>query len=393
MLKRFIILFILLALVTAGFVGFDMFRKKMMGQVFAAMAVPPISNVTIITAEKTPVPRSLDGVGSLEAVQQVSVTTEVGGKITKIAFQDGQQVKAGDLLIQLNDSAERADLQRAEAQARLARINLDRAQKLLAIATPQSKVDEYQTALAEANASIAQIRSAIDKKRITAPFSGTLGIAQVDIGQYVNPGDMLVSLTDLSTLHVAFTLPEQARAVLEVGQDVTLSTDVYPDTKFLAKLTAFDPVISAATRTLNVQASLDNPDGQLNPGMFVRAAVQLPEGAPAIILPETAVEFSVYGDSVFVLSDLSDDDVKTMESAPTFPGAPPVKVEREATFKVTRTYVKTGPRLNGQVVVLDGLNEGDRVVTTGQVNLANDSKVKVVEQSNDASKTADLPQH
>ncbi|MES2729121.1 MAG: efflux RND transporter periplasmic adaptor subunit [Pseudomonadota bacterium] len=379
MLKRFIILIILLALITAGFVGFDMFRKKMMGQVFSAMAVAPITNVTVMTTEVKPIPRTLEGVGSLSAEQQVSVTAETGGKITRIAFKDGQDVKKGDLLIQLNDTAERADLQRAEAQANLARINLGRAQKLLAIATPQAKVDEYKSTVAEAQANISQIRSAIDKKSITAPFSGTLGIAQADIGQFVNPGDMLISLTDLSTLHVNFNLPEQARAMLEVGQDVTVSTDVYPDTKFLATLSAFDPVISEATRTIRVQATMDNPDNQLNPGMFVRAGVQLPAAEPAISLPETAVEFSIYGDSVFVLSDVTDDDIKAMESAPTFPGAPPVKVEKDKTFKVKRVYVKTGTRFDGQVVILEGLKENDRVVTTGQINLTNDSKVKIVE--------------
>ena len=392
-LKRFIILLILLAIVTAGFIGFDMFRKNMMGQVFAAMAIPPVTNVTAITAAQTPVPHSLNGVGSLSAVQQVSVTAETGGKITKIAFQDGQEVKAGDLLIQLNDATERADLQRAEAQANLARINLDRAQKLLAIATPQSKVDEYRSTLTEAQANIAQIRSAIDKKRITAPFSGALGIAAVDVGQYISPGDMLVSLTDLSQLHVNFSLPEQARAVIAQGQDVTLATDVYPDTKFLAKLTAFDPVLSETTRTIQVQATLDNPDNQLNPGMFVRAAIQLPASEPAIILPEIAVEFSIYGDSVFVISDLTDEDVKAMESAPTFPGAPKVKVERDTTFKVKRVYVKTGARFDGQVVIKEGLTEGDRVVTTGQVNLANDTKVKIVDAQDATITNGELPQY
>jgi multidrug efflux system membrane fusion protein len=381
MFKRFLIVAILLALVGAGLVGFDMFRKKMMGQVFAAMAVPPPAPVATTEAKSQAVPRRAEGVGSLEAISQVTITAEVGGKVTAIAFEPGSDVESGALLISLNDAPERADLARYQAQANLAALNLGRAQKLLKLATPQSRVDEFKSQQAEAQSAVRQVEAVIEQKQIKAPFSGTLGIRQVDLGEFINPGDPIVTLTDLSKLYVNFSLPEQVKSQIAVGQDVQLSTDSYKDTKFLAKITAIDPVINPETRTISVQATMDNPDNQLSPGMYVQAAVQLPDAAPAIIIPETAVEFSIYGDSVYAVRELTDEDKAEMAKAPTMPGAPPADpAMAEKIRKVEKVYVTAGDRFDGKVAITEGLKEGDTVVTSGQVNLSDSAKVLPTEK-------------
>lgn len=389
MLKRFIIVAVLLALVGAGLVGFDMFRKKMMGQVFAAMAVAPVVPVTTIEAKLQPVPQRLEGVGSLEAIKQVVITAEVGGKVTDLQFEAGQVVTKGQTLVQLNDAPERADLARYQAQANLAALNLGRAQKLLKLATPQSSVDQFNSQLSEAKAAVAQVNATIEQKNIAAPFDGVLGIRQVNLGAFINPGDPVVTLTDLSNLYVNFTLPEQARSQIEVGQEVEVAVDAFPDTKFLAKLTAIDPVVMQDTRTIQVQATMENPDQQLSPGMYVKAAVQLPEAEPAFMVPETAVEFSIYGDQLYVVREMDDKDKAELANAPTMPGAPKMPAEEAAKVKkVERVFVKTGARFNGIVAIVEGLKEGDLVVTSGQVNLSPNSRVTLSDDTSLAETAA-----
>lgn len=374
MFKRFVIVGIIIALLATLLIGFDLFKKKMMGEIFAQMAIPQPVPVSTTLAEKKPVPQRLEGIGSLEAVRQVVITPEVGGKITDILFEAGTSVKQGTPLVQINDASERADKSRYEAQARLSRLNLDRAQKLLALATPQARVDQFKAELAQANASVAQVQSVIDQKLIKAPFDGDLGIRRINLGQYVSAGDAIVTLTDLSTLLVNFTLPEQTRAQLSEGQTVEVRTTAYPETAFVGTLSAIEPVIGEDTRTIRVQASLPNDDGRLNPGMFVKAAVVLPEQEPQIQLPETAVEFSIYGDSVYI--------VKEKEAAEGQPQA------EEPSLVVERLYVKTGSRHAGTVVVTEGLEEGARVVTSGQVNISSGAPVTLSDNDPHMNDTA-----
>lgn len=358
MAKRFIIVLILVGILFGGLVGFDMFKKKMMGQFLAMMSQQPPAPVVVVTADKKPVTRTLDGIGTLEAVRQVTVSPEVGGRVTNITFEAGVLVAAGDLLVQLNDEPDKGDLTRFQAQAKLAQQNLTRSSKLVDVASTRSTVDRDRAELNEAEGGIARTEAVIRQKQIRAPFDGVLGIRQVNLGQYLNPGDAIVTLTDLSELFVNFTLPEQTLADIAVGQAVELRVDAYPADVFIAKINAIEPQVGDETRTVKVQAILGNEDGKLKPGMFARATVLLPDGADQVILPETAIDFTIYGDSVYIVTEGKNE-------------------AGEATLTATRKYVKTGTRYKGEVVVLEGVNEGDRVVTGGQLKLTSGGAVTI----------------
>lgn len=358
MAKRFIIVLILVGILFGGLVGFDMFKKKMMGQFLAMMSQQSPAPVVVVTADKKPVTRTLDGIGTLEAVRQVTVSPEVGGRVTSITFEAGVLVAAGDLLVQLNDEPDKGDLTRFQAQAKLAQQNLTRSSKLVDVASTRSTVDRDRAELNEAEGGIARTEAVIRQKQIRAPFDGVLGIRQVNLGQYLNPGDAIVTLTDLSELFVNFTLPEQTLADIAVGQAVELRVDAYPADVFIAKINAIEPQVGDETRTVKVQAILGNEEGKLKPGMFARATVLLPDGADQVILPETAIDFTIYGDSVYIVTESKNESGEPILTA-------------------TRKYVKTGPRYKGEVVVLEGVNEGDRVVTGGQLKLTSGGAVTI----------------
>lgn len=351
MKKRFVIVAVLLALVFGGLYGFDILRKNGMKAYFAAMKPPP-APVAMAEAKRQPVPHLLEGIGTLDSVRQVTITPEVGGKVTQIMFEAGSKVAAGDPILQIGDETDRADLALYQAQERLAEINFDRSKKLVDVASPRSRVDENRSLLDESRANIARTQAMIDKKRVTAPFDGVLGIRKVNLGQFLQPGEPIVTLTDLSELFVTFTLPEQSRADLAEGQTVKLSVDAWPGETFEAAINAIEPQIGADTRTVKVQAKLANPDGKLSPGMYARARVVLVPQEPQIIIPETAVQFSIYGDSVFVVHEGAEKNDK---------GEPVLTVEK--------VYVTAGQRFDGKVAIADGLKEGDRVATSGQINL------------------------
>ena len=279
--------------------------------------------------------------------------------ITQIMFTPGATVNAGDPLVQLNDAPERGDLAGYEAQARVAIANLDR-DKQLSARDFQSKmvVDQQQALRDQAAAGIAKTQAQIAQKLIRAPFTGQLGVRQVNVGGYVVPGGPIVTLTDLSQLWANFTLPEQVAAQIKVGQAAELKADAYPGRVFKAKVTAIEPQISQQTRTILVQASLDNPDHALLPGMFANVSVTMPDAPPMVVVPETAVDYSLYGDSVFVVREEKDADGKPV-------------------LKVSRAFVKTGDRFDGKVAILSGLAGGDRVAASGQLKLNNGTAVTI----------------
>jgi membrane fusion protein, multidrug efflux system len=288
------------------------------------------------------------------------VSPEVAGRVTKIFFESGATVHAGDPLVQLNDEPEQGDLLNYRAQARLAQVNLARAKELASRQNgPLANVDTYQSQLDQANAGIAKTQALIAQKLIRAPFSGVLGIRQIDLGQYVTTGAPLVTLTDFDTLYANFTLPEQNRAALSVGQSIEVTVDAYPGRRFPARLTTIEPQVGAETRTIKLQATLANPDHLLMPGMFANARVVLPSLPNVVTVPETAVEYTLYGDSVFVVGA----DPATGQA-----GGKPV-------LKVKRTFVKTGERFDNKVAILSGLKPGERVATSGQIKLTDGAAV------------------
>jgi multidrug efflux system membrane fusion protein len=350
---------VLVALVLGGLYGFNAYRNKMIANFFATNKPPP-AQISAIVATSEVVPHFASGVGSLEAVHQVTVTPEVGGRVTEIDFEAGTRVKAGDKIVQINDDPDLGDLASYQAQARLAVVTLQRAQTLTQHQYgPQADVDSAQSRLDQAKAMIQKTQAIVAQKEIRAPFAGKLGVRQVNLGQYLTPGAPIVTLTDLTTLYVNFTLPSQMRSQIEAGQKVDVTADAFPGRTFTATITTVEPQISASTRTINVQATMSNPDEALLPGMFVNAAVVLPNNVPEVVLPETAVDYTLYGDSVYVIR-------------PDGTGA-----DGKPVLKAFRTPVKTGLRWDDKVAIVSGLKSGDQVVAAGQIKVQDGSAVAI----------------
>lgn len=358
-LRWLLIVGLLLVVALGVFYGFNRFRERATAQFFASMKPPP-TEISAVKAVTAAVPHFAGGIGSLAAVHQVTVTPEVGGRVTQILFTPGGEVKAGASLVQLNDAPDRADLANYEAQARYAAISLERA-KLLAQrqAGPQQTVDQTQSQLDEARAQILKTEAIIAQKLIRAPFAGRLGVRQVDLGQYVNQGAALVTLTELRQLYVNFTLASDMRSEIKVGQRVNVTADAFPGRVFDARITTIEPQISADTRTMKLQATMANPNEELLPGMFVNAAVVLPAQPDQVVLPETAVDYTLYGDSVYAIRE----DGKDANGKPL--------------LKAYRVAVKTGQRWDDKVAILSGVKPGEMVVGAGQIKLQNGAQVAV----------------
>src|SRR3982074_1634992 len=356
--RWFIIVGALLALLVGGFVGFNAFRTKMITQFFATNRPPPAA-VTVAEAKSEVVPNLLTTVGDLAAVHQVNVTSDVSGRITDIMFTAGSDVTAGSPLIQLFDAPERADLASFKAQATVAQLSLERAKQLASRQFgPQATVDSTQAAFDQANAGIARTEAIISQKLVRAPFDGELGVRHVEVGQFLTAGTQIVSLTDLSAVYANFTTTEKESATLKVGQTVRVVVDAYPGRKFEGKITTIEPQINTDTRNIRIQATIDNPDRILKPGMFATTTVVLPDKPAVITLPETAVDYPLYGDSVYLIPENKTEDGKTSLTA-------------------VRTFVRTGDRVDGRVVITSGLKAGDRVVAVGQLKLQSGAAVAI----------------
>jgi multidrug efflux system membrane fusion protein len=363
---------LLLIVLGGGLYGFNAFRAQAISNAFNSMKPPP-TVVAVAQAQKVAMPHYAPGIGTLQAVHQVTITSEVGALVTKINFQAGAAVKAGDPLVQLNDQPDQGDLANFRAQAKLADLNLARSRELLVRQNAaQQTVDQNQAQLDQMRASIAKTEAIIAQKLIRAPFDGVLGIRQIEVGQFVNAGAAVVSLTDLNTLYVNFTLPEQQRGQIAVGQKVLLTVDAYPGRTFEAALSTIEPQIDPGTRAIKVQATLANPDHSLQPGMFANVRVVLPQAPDVVTVPATSVDFTLYGDSVFVVRE----DGKDANGKPV--------------LKVTRTFVKTGERDQNRVAITDGVAPGDQVVVSGQLKLQSGAEV-VVQPSQALEPPAKLP--
>jgi membrane fusion protein, multidrug efflux system len=358
MVRWFIIIGAVLAFLVGGLVWFNNFRSEMIKQFFANNKPPP-TTVTVVEAKSEMIPNLLTAVGDLAAVHQVNVTSDVSGRITDIMFEAGASVKAGSTLVQLFDSPEQGDLASFKAQATGASLALDRAKQLAARQFgPQSTVDAAQATYDQAVAGIAKTEALISQKLVRAPFDGELGVRRVEVGQFLSAGTQIVTLTDLSMLYANFSVTEKASAVLKVGQTVRLSVDAYPGRTFEGKITTIEPQIASDTRNIRVQATIANPDHLLKPGMFTTTTVVLPDKPPVVTVPETAVDYTLYGDSVFLITEKKSDDGKTSLSA-------------------VRTFVRTGDRVEGRAEILDGLKTGDRVVAVGQIKLQSGAAVAI----------------
>src|SRR3954452_7307158 len=350
LVRWFLIVGLLLSIIVGalGFFKF-VFLPNLFKQIFSKP--PPPSSVSIATATSETIPNLLTAVGDLAAVHQVNVTSDVNGRITEIRFTAGASVKEGTPLVQLFDGPEQGDLASFKAQATVAQLSLDRAKQLASRQFgPQATVDTAQAAFDQANAGIAKTEAIISQKLVRAPFDGELGVRKVEVGQYLTAGSQIVSLTDLSMLYANFTVTEKDSAQLKVGQTVRLTVDAFPGRIFEGKITTIEPQIATDTRNIRVQATLPNPDRILKPGMFATTTVVLPDKPPVITVPETSVDYTLYGDSVYLITEKKEDDGKTSLTA-------------------VRTFVQAGIRVNGRAEILKGLKPGDRVVAVGQLKL------------------------
>ena len=357
MVRWFIIVGALLAALVGGLVWFNHFRSEAIKQFFANNKPPP-ATVTVAVAKSEVVPNLVTAVGDLAAVHQVNVTPDVAGRVTDIMFTAGASVKAGTPLVQLFDAPEQGDLASFKAQATVAQLSLDRAKQLASRQFgPQATVDQAQAAFDQATAGIAKTEAIISQKLVRAPFNGELGVRHVEVGQFLTAGTQIVTLTDLSTLYANFTVPEKGSAALKVGQTVRVAVDAYPGQTFEGKINAIEPQIAADTRNIRVQATIENPDHILKPGMFTTTTVVLPDKAAVVTVPETAVDYTLYGDSVFLITE-KEENGKTNLTA-------------------VRTFVRTGNRVNGRAEILSGLKVDDRVVAVGQLKLQSGAPVSI----------------
>ncbi len=373
MFKRLLITAIILAVFIGGLAYFQFVFKPQMIQEFLSKQQPPPATITAEAAKADEWVERLPAIGTLIASQGVDVASQVSGIVTALGFESGQDVPEGKQLVQLDISVERADLTSAEATLREADVAYKRQTDLLrkSVAS-EANVD---TALAKrdtAAAAVNRIKALIAQKSILAPFAGRLGIRKVELGQYVSPGLNLVTLQALDPIWVDFPMPEQNIGKLQRDQTIELTVDAFPSKVFTGKVTSLDARVSQETRTLLVRGTLDNPDRKLLPGMFANVAVLAGAPRQVISVPRTAVTYSLYGDSVYV--------VKPEEPKE---GAPPEQTAAAATdpadkvYVVERRFVRPGQVRGDLVAITEGLKAGEQVVTTGQIKLNNGSRVKI----------------
>jgi membrane fusion protein (multidrug efflux system) len=368
MIKRMILMLLALAVVFGGIFGFKYYQGMLMKQQMAAQKRPP-ATVTTAEAEAVTWQPELTAVANLRAARGVAVSPELEGRVTELAFESGEAVDAGDLLVAQSTATEEAELARLKAQRDLAETQLQRQRKLIRQdQTSQAAVDEAAAEVETLKARIQGERTLIAKKHIRAPFSGVLGIRQVDQGQFVSPGQELVTLQALQPLYADFDLPQQELGRVAEGMAVELTVDTYPDRTFRAEITAIDSEVAQETRNFAVRATLPNADEALRPGMFAHAAVQLPERRDVVTIPQTALSTNPYGESVFVVQAAEGD-------------GPPT---------VTKRFVRSGTRRGDQVAITEGVEAGDTVVTSGQLKLREGAPIQVnnsVQPGNDPSPT------
>jgi len=323
------------------------------------MVMPPttVSSVTVKEEDWAPV---LSAVGSISAVQGAVVSAELGGVVSQVAFENGSTAKKGDLLVQLDASAEEAQLHTAEADLNLARADLERSRELVGRKVIlKAEIDAAESKFKQKEGSVDQMRSMIAKKTVRAPFDGQLGIRQVNVGQMINAGQQVVPLTSLDPVFADFALPQQHLGQLTPGLDVHVTTDALPGRVFNGKLTAINSMVDSSTRNITLQATLENPDHVLRPGMFAKAEVALPEKHKALVIPGSAISYAPFGDSVFVI------EKKKYE-----------KTGKESQA-IRQQFVRVGESRGDLVAITQGLKSGEMVVSTGVFKLRNGMAVTI----------------
>ncbi|QND57029.1 efflux RND transporter periplasmic adaptor subunit [Mesorhizobium huakuii] len=445
-LRIFIIILVLavLVIVVGGIVGFNFLRDNGIKQYFATMK-PPAATVSTTIAKPSSWTPGVEAIGTVRAVRGVDLTVETAGIVKEIPFHANEKVAANAVLLQLDDAVERADLDAQKAQAALDQVSLTRAIELTRRGVGSDSTLDSARAAASASASqVTRLQAVLDQKQLTAPFAGTVGIPKIDLGQYLSPGTAVVTLQDLDTMRVDFSVPEQQLPLLKIGQTVRLGLSG-ADMPFAGAIRGIDPKIDPSSRLVNIRAEVANPDGKLTPGQFVQVRVELPEEQNVLSLPQTALTTSLYGDYIFVVQP-----AKPAEAAPakpeekaaatatdkpadakpadamkpaadamkpaadatkpaadaakpadkaasdaTKPAADPAKPATEGdkpALVLSQVFVKPGRRNQGMVEIVEGLKAGEEVVTAGQNRLFNGMSVNVdntIDPTKSANKQAD----
>lgn len=425
-MKRFITItaiLLLLALVCAGVVGFNLFRDHMIKEFFATMK-PPATTVSTVVVKPSDWTPGVEAIGTVRAVRGVDLTVETSGIVKDILFHANQKVPADSVLLQLDDAVERADLVAAKAQSVSDQTALERALELQrrGVGT-DATLDTAQAAASASAAQVNKLQAVLDQKQLTAPFAGTVGIPKIDLGQYLSPGNAVVTLQDLDTMRVDFSVPEQQLPLLKIGQTVRLGlggSGGGVDMPFAGAIRGIDPKIDASSRLVSVRGEVANPDGKLTPGQFVQVRVELPQEKNVLSLPQTALTSSLYGDFVFVVvpakpaegapaakpeekpaagADAAKPaaDAKPADAKPAAedaaakpadkPAVDPAAGPEKPALVLSQVFVKPGRRNDGMVEIIEGIKAGDEVVTAGQNRLFNGMSV-AVDNTIDPSKSA-----
>lgn len=357
-----IIMLICVGLLFGGIFGWQLFKAIMMKKYISNMKAPAVTVSSIEAKYQDWQPKS-KAAGTLRAIHGVDVTTEIAGIVSALDFKPGATVKANDLLVELNADTEIAQQKALQASADLAAIVYKRDKAQYAIrAVSKAVLDADAADLKNKRALAEQQTTIVDQKSIRAPFAGRLGVAIVNIGQFVNPGDKMVTLQALDPIYVDFFMPQQVLAHLAVKQPVSLTSDAYPNRTFTGIITTIDPKVDPTTRNVQVEATIANPKGELLPGMFGSTEVTTGKAVRYLTVPQTAVSFNPYGEVVFIIR----------ESGKNADGKPKLIA--------TQTFVETGPKLGDQVAILTGLKKGDKIVSSGQLKLKNGSEVVINNQ-------------
>src|SRR6267154_3247995 len=354
MAKRMFIVLLLMAALVGG-LGFIKYRQVETAIAAGASFQMPATSVTTVIAKRETWPSTLNVIGTATAIQGVTVSADLPGTVDKINFESGKAVHAGDVLVELDTRQERAQLAATESDRDLARINYGREQQLVKEGVvPKSEYDNAFAQQKNTEAKVGEIQATIDRKTIRAPFSGILGLRQVNLGQYLAAGQAIVSLQSLNPIYVNFGVPQQESGRVRVGRSLQVSSDDLPGVRFAGRVTALDSVVDPATRNIQLQATIANPGGRLRPGMFVQVAVGVGANRDVISLPASAISYTPYGDSVYVVA---------------------AEKDTKGNRKVRQQFVKVEGTRGDQVAVVSGLNPGDEVVSSGAFKLRNGAPV------------------
>jgi membrane fusion protein, multidrug efflux system len=368
MAKRMILMLVVMLAIIGG-LGFLKYRQVEAAIAMGASFQMPPTAVTTVVAKQETWPSTLSVIGTAAAIQGVTVSADLPGTVDKIHFESGQSVHEGDILVEMDTRQEQAQLANLEAQRDLAKINYDRAQELVKAGVISRS--DYDNAVAQQKATVAQtndVRAAIARKTIHAPFSGVLGLRQISLGQYLAAGQAIVSLQALNPIYVNFGVPQQETAKMMMGRELRVTNDNLPGVSFHGKITALDSTVNEQTRNIQVQATFANAGGKLRPGMFMQVELPVGKSRDVIPLPASAINYAPYGDSVFVVTEMKDAKGNTYHG-------------------VRQQVVKIDGSRGDQVAITSGLNPGDEVVSSGVFRLRNAAPVLV----NNTVKPSDSP--